>query len=250
MKTGRPAVEFENVTVSYTRGNPILRNLSFSIFEGELIFLLGPNGGGKSTVLKTMVGALKPENGVVRLFGVGIEKFRSWWMIGYLPQNAATFFENMPLNVSELLNSTRHRGRGMSPEEALNLVGVEDHERILGMRVTDLSGGMLQKVMTALALINRPRLLLLDEPTVYIDQPGVRSFIQLLQKLHSEWGLTTVIATHDVAAISIFASRVICINREALFDGSIEELTASEQLCSLYGFHVYTLRHGHRWSEK
>ncbi|MEM4417709.1 MAG: metal ABC transporter ATP-binding protein [Nitrososphaerota archaeon] len=250
MKTGRPAVEFENVTVSYTLGNPILKNLSFSIFEGELIFLLGPNGGGKSTVLKTMVGALKPERGVVRIFGVEIEKFRSWWMIGYLPQNAATFFGNLPLNVSELLNSTRQRGRGMSPEEALDLVGLEDHGKIMRMRVTDLSGGMLQKVMTALALINRPRLLLLDEPTVYIDQPGVRSFIQLLRRLHGEWGLTTVIATHDVAAISVFASRVICINREALFDGSIEELTASEQLCNLYGFHVYTLRHGHRWSEK
>ncbi|MEM3095672.1 MAG: metal ABC transporter ATP-binding protein [Nitrososphaerota archaeon] len=243
-----PVVEFEKVTVSYTRGNPVLRDLSFRIDEGELIFILGPNGGGKSTVLKTIVGSTRLERGVVRLFGSEMPRFRSWWMIGYLPQNAATYFENIPLNVSELLNSARAIEHAMEPWEALRLVGVDEPQTLLSKRLLDLSGGMLQKVMLALSLINRPKLLLLDEPTVYIDQPGVRAFIQLIQGLHRDWGLTVLVATHDVAAISVFASRVICINKEALFDGHIEELTASERLCNIYGFHVYTIRHGHQWS--
>lgn len=245
-----PVVEFENVTVSYVRGRPILRNLSFNVYEGELLFLLGPNGGGKSTILRTIVGGLRVESGVVRLFRTEIGKFRSWWMIGYLPQNAVTYFENMPLNVSELLSSARSAARSMEPAESLALVGVEEPESILGERVVDLSGGTLQKVMLALSLINRPRLLLLDEPTVYVDQSGVKAFIQLIQQLNRKWGLTVLIATHDVAAISIFASRVLCINREALFDGNIEELTSSETLCNLYGFHVYALKHGHEWAGK
>ena len=244
------AVEFENVTVSYIHGSPVLRNLTFKIREGELLFLIGPNGGGKSTILKTIVGSLRPESGVVRLFGTEIQRFRRWWMIGYLPQNAVAYFEKMPLNVLELLSSAKSEGRSMDPVEALSLVGVDEPKSVLKRRVMDLSGGTLQKVMLALSLINQPRLLLLDEPTVYIDQHGVRAFIQLIQQLNREWGLTVLIATHDVAAISIFASRVLCVNREALFDGNIEELTSSEALCSLYGFHVYTLKHGHQWAGK
>ncbi len=250
MKSISPVVEFERVTVSYDRETVALKDISLSIFEGEIIFVTGPNGGGKSTLLKTIIGSVKPTSGVIRLFGADVEDFKDWWKVGYLPQNAATLFEKMPLNVFELLAAAAIPGRGMAVSDALRLAGVDDPPSLLNKRITDLSAGMLQKTMLALALINRPSLLLLDEPTVYVDQKGVGAFMQLLEKLHREWGLTVVMATHDIAAISTYASRVICINKEALFDGSLEDLTASEQLCNIYGFHVYGLRHGHRWSWK
>ena len=243
-----PAVELEDVTFSYVRGSPILRDVSLKIERGELLFVIGPNGGGKSTLLKIFVGALKPEKGVVKLFGVDIRRFRDWWMVGYLPQNAATLFERMALSVEELLSAVRVKGRGMELEDVVRLVGVDEPGELLPKRVVDLSSGLLQKVMLAMSLVNRPRLLLLDEPTVYMDQRGVGTFMQILRRIMNEWEVTTVIATHDVSAISTFATRVLCINREALYDGRIEELLTSEQLCDIYGFHVYALRHGHVWS--
>ncbi|MEM4334802.1 MAG: metal ABC transporter ATP-binding protein [Candidatus Caldarchaeum sp.] len=248
--SGEAVVEFENVTISYSRGYPVLSDVSLKIFEGERVFVLGPNGGGKTTMLRTVMGLLKPDKGVVRLFGKEVSRFRDWWRIGYVPQNVVSIFEKIPASVQELLSSGSVRGRCMKPVEALNLVGVEEPEKILRKRISDLSGGNLQKVMLALALINNPELLLLDEPTVYVDQQGLNAFYQVLNKLYREWELTMVIATHDIAAVSTLASRVVCINKSALYDGNISDLLASEQLCNVYGFHVYSLRHGHRWGEK
>lgn len=241
-------VELIDVTVSYARESPVLRGVNLKIFEGERVFVIGPNGGGKTTLLRTIMGSVKLDKGIVRLYGTEVEKFRDWWKIGYVPQNIHLLFERFPVSVEELLKSGTVRGRGMSTSQALSLVGVEEPNEIRQKRITDLSGGNLQKVMLALALINKPQLLLLDEPTVYIDQTGIDAFMQLLNNIHREWGLTMIIATHDVAAVSTFASRVICINRSALYDGNITTLLSSEQLCNIYGFHVYSLRHGHRWA--
>jgi energy-coupling factor transporter ATP-binding protein EcfA2 len=121
-----PAVELEGVTFSYVRGVPILRDVSLRIERGELLFVIGPNGGGKSTLLKVIVGSLKPEKGVVRLFGEDVRRFRDWWMVGYLPQQAATFFEKMALSVEELLSAARVKGRGMGLEDVVRLVGVDE----------------------------------------------------------------------------------------------------------------------------
>jgi len=250
LKAHSPAVELENVSVSYDRRTPVLRNVSLKIYEGELVFIIGPNGGGKTTLLKTITGALKPEHGKIKLFGVDISKFREWWMVGYVPQNAATYFERMPLSVEEFLKAISIPARSMILEKALELVGVQDPREILNKKISTLSGGNLQKIMLASALINQPKLLLLDEPTVYVDQIGVGAFMNLIDKLVKDWQMATLIATHDVSAISTYATRVICINREELFDGSIDELAASERLCRIYGFHVYPLMHGHGWQEK
>ncbi|MEM0482565.1 MAG: metal ABC transporter ATP-binding protein [Nitrososphaerota archaeon] len=240
-----PIVVFDNVSVSYVRGVEAVSNVSFRLGPREIVFLLGPNGGGKSTILKAIVGLVRPARGVVSVFGVDVRSFREWWRVGYLPQNAATFFERMPISVGEFLRASRIVREGLDPVEALRLVGVEDPRSVLGVRIHDLSGGNLQRVLLAASLVNRPGLLLLDEPTVYLDQGGVAAFMRLLEGLRDEWGLSAIVATHDVAALSTLASRVICINRGALFDGSISELVNSEQLCNIYGFHVYLVRHGH-----
>lgn len=243
------AVELEKVTVSYSRNTPVLDNVSLKVLMGERLFIIGPNGGGKTTLLKTMVGVLRPDRGTVKLFGVPIQRFKERWRLGYVPQNAAALFERTPLSVEELLRSGAQTGRALDPVEALALVGVDEPDKILHIRVSDLSGGNLQKTMLALALINKPQLLILDEPTVYVDQTGVAALMNVVNRVNRDWGMTVIIATHDVAAISTLASRVVCINRSALYDGDIAHLLSSEELCRIYGFHVYTIQHGHRWSE-
>ncbi|MEM2521507.1 MAG: ATP-binding cassette domain-containing protein, partial [Candidatus Caldarchaeum sp.] len=198
MKT-EAAVELENVTVSYTRNSPILDNVSLKVRMGERLFIIGPNGGGKTTLLKTMVGVLRPDKGMVKLFGIPIQRFREWWRLGYVPQNAATLFERTPLSVEELLRSGIQSGRALDPVETLSLVGVDEPDKILHRRVNDLSGGNLQKTMLALALINKPQLLILDEPTVYVDQTGVAALMNVVNRVNRDWGMTVIIATHDVA---------------------------------------------------
>lgn len=240
-----PVVVFEDVAISYVRGVEAVSGVSFKMDAGEVVFLLGPNGGGKSTILKAIVGLVRPVRGVIRVFGVDVRSFREWWRVGYLPQNAAAFFERMPISVGEFLRASRVVEGGLDPVEALRLVGVDDPEEVLGWRIHDLSGGNLQRVVLAASLVNKPQLLLLDEPTVYLDQGGVAAFMQLLERLRAGWGLSAIIATHDVAALSTLASRVICVNRGTLFDGDIGELVNSERLCNIYGFHVYLVRHGH-----
>ncbi|MEM0382475.1 MAG: metal ABC transporter ATP-binding protein [Nitrososphaerota archaeon] len=245
MNAVKNVVSFEDVAISYVRGVHAVSNVSFSLGEREVVFLLGPNGGGKSTILKAIVGLVRPERGVVRVFGQDVRRFKEWWRIGYLPQNAVSYFERMPISVGEFLHASKVVERGFEPEEALELVGVENPSRILGQSINGLSGGNFQKILLAASLINRPELLLLDEPTVYLDQGGVVALIGLLGRLRDEWGLSAIIATHDIAALSTVASRVICVNRGALFDGDISDLVGSEQLCNIYGFHVYLVRHGH-----
>ncbi|MDW8073437.1 MAG: metal ABC transporter ATP-binding protein [Nitrososphaerota archaeon] len=240
-----PVLVFDNVAVSYVRGEEAVSNVTFSLSQREVAFLLGPNGGGKSTILKTVVGSVRPSRGTVKVFGVDVRSFKDWWRIGYLPQNAATLFERMPISVEEFLSASKVVDRGLTPVDALRLVGVASPMEFLRKRIHDLSGGNLQRVILAASLVNRPELLLLDEPTVYIDQGGVTAFIELLERLRNEWSLSAIIATHDVAALSTVASRVICVNRGALFDGHISDLVNSEQLCRIYGFHVYLVRHGH-----
>lgn len=245
MGAGEPVVEFNDVTVSYVRGTPAISGVSFRVFRDELVFLLGPNGGGKSTVLRAIAGLVRPERGTVRVFGVDVRRFREWWRVGYLPQAASSIFGGLPVSVGEFLRSCRVAEGGLDPVEALELVGADGPRQLLGERIDSLSAGNVQKVLLAGSLVNRPSLLLLDEPTVYVDQRGVSALIELLERLREEWGLTVILATHDVSAISTLANRVICINRGSLFDGPISELLGSESLCRIYGFHLYLVRHGH-----
>jgi len=241
----REVLVFEGVSASYVRGVEAISNVTFRLAPREVVFLLGPNGGGKSTVLKVIVGAVRPSRGSVRLFGVDVKSFREWWRVGYLPQNAATYFERMPVSVGEFLEASKAPGRGLDPADALRILGLDRPSEVLGRRIQDLSGGSLQRVMLAASLINRPELLLLDEPTTHLDQAGVSHLLSLLEGLRDEWGLSAIVATHDVAAVSTVATRVICINRGSFFDGDVGELVGSERLCGIYGFHVYALRHGH-----
>ncbi|MCS7143118.1 MAG: metal ABC transporter ATP-binding protein [Aigarchaeota archaeon] len=240
-----PIVEVEDLAASYDGTTYVLYGLSFVIRRNEVVYVLGPNGGGKSTLFKVLIGSLPPVRGTVRLFGKPLKTFKDWRRIGYLPQVVRESIPEIPASVGELLASSSSSASDLSPEEALELMGFDDVDGVMKRRLTDLSGGQLQRVMIGLALINKPELLLLDEPTVHMDTPGMMSLMDVMRRLSLEMDTTIMLATHEISVIPTSTTRVLCINRYHYYDGTIGELVNSETLCKIYGFHTKLIDHGH-----
>jgi zinc transport system ATP-binding protein len=218
-----PAVDYRAVTFTYRGGGdgekPALENISLQVREGERLGVLGPNGGGKSTLLKLTMGLLTGHTGDIRVFGLSPEQARRRRLIGYVPQrNEAEL--RFPLSVRQVVSMGATVGLRpwASPtkeqhgaiDAAMRAVGVD----VLADRpIGDLSGGQLQRVMIARALASRPRILVLDEPTVGVDPAGQRQFSDLLNTLHQTFGLTLIIVSHDIRAIAAGCDRVACLSR-------------------------------------
>jgi zinc transport system ATP-binding protein len=214
------AVEFRGVSFSYARADsPALHDISLDIPAGQRLGVLGPNGGGKSTLLKLTLGLLRGHSGTIRIFGATPEDARRHRWIGYVPQRNEAVLD-FPLSVRQAvamsaalplspLKSGLHHTRA-AVDEALALVGMSDlAERHIG----SLSGGQLQRAMIARAIACRPRLLLLDEPTVGIDPAGQQKFGELLRRLHDSLGLTIIVVSHDIRTIAASSDRVACLSR-------------------------------------
>jgi zinc transport system ATP-binding protein len=217
------AVEYEGVSFSYAATDgavrPVLSGITLAVNTGERLGILGPNGGGKSTLLKLTLGLLRPQGGAIRVFGVSPEEARQRRLIGYVPQRVEAEL-TFPLSVRQVVAMSA--SLGFSPfagigragreavAEALELVGAS---ALADRPIGKLSGGQLQRVMIARALAARPRLLLLDEPTVGIDIAGQQRFSELLRSLHDRLGLTIIVVSHDIRTIAAGSDRVACLSR-------------------------------------
>ncbi len=244
-------VRVKGLSVSYVRSAFAVKDLSFEVHRGDLLYILGPNGAGKSTILRALIGAVRPASGTIELFGTPIERFKEWWRVGYVPQNAQAQLSRTPVSVGEVLRASRIPQRAMAVDEVLRLVGFEQPGEVLRKPLFQLSSGQFQRVLLAMALINVPELLLLDEPTAYIDVSGVSEFIRLITELNREMGTTIITVTHDISSISgRKSSMVLCVNRDRSYLGTIGELVSSEELCNVYGFHVLTLGHGPEFNDR
>ncbi|MCA9304801.1 MAG: metal ABC transporter ATP-binding protein [Phycisphaerales bacterium] len=232
-----PAIEVDAVSYSYPamglreRGTEALDRVSMIVEPGARVGILGPNGGGKSTLIKLMLGLLKPRSGSIRVFGVTPRQARLSGLIGYLPQRIEAQ-RGWPLSVRQVvalpmscrLKPWQRLGTEQSEDinRALEMVAMADHaDRPVGA----LSGGQLQRTMIARAIAGGPRLLVLDEPMVGVDVAGQQRFAELINTLHTELGLTTVIVTHDLRAIAAVADRVACLARTLHFHDAPEGLT-------------------------
>jgi len=209
-----PVIELNDVSFSYG-GPPVLHDITFSVEAGEFVALIGPNGGGKTTLLKLMLGLLKPSRGTVRVFGRHPKKARQH--IGYVPQDIHLNLD-FPISALEvvLMGMIRPRKRWIGHPEnhrqiALSALGRMGVAEYAGIRIGDLSGGERQRVFIARALVTRPKLLLLDEPTASIDTKGQTDFFDLLSELNRE--ITIVVVSHDLLAISNHVKSVACVNR-------------------------------------
>lgn len=202
---------------------PALSSISFAVHAGERLGILGPNGGGKSTLLKLTLGLIEMQAGDIRVCGRTPRDARREGLVGYVPQKIDAELA-FPLSVRQVvamplvvtLAPWRRVSAAISArtEESLSMVGASD----LGDRpIGALSGGQLQRVMIARAIAPRPRLLLLDEPTVGIDVTGQRRFADLLHTLRDRMGITIVVVSHDIRTIAAGCDRVACLARTLHF---------------------------------
>jgi len=240
----KPIIELMDVSFAYDIGPPALEHVSLAVEEGEFLGLVGPNGGGKSTLLKLVLGLLKSGSGEVRVAGRSPQAARS--MIGYVPQYAR-FARDFPISVEETvllgrLGTTRLLGgygvadremarRMMAETEVLDLL-----QRPLGT----LSGGQLQRVLVARALACDPHILILDEPTANIDLRAETEIFDLFKALNQR--MTIVVVSHDIAFISRYVTRVACLNRTLLCHQPVP--VGSEVIQRLYGMPVQRIPHG------
>jgi zinc transport system ATP-binding protein len=221
------AVTYQGVTYAYPRAvqgsggaaRPAIENISLQVRVGERLGILGPNGGGKSTLLKLTLGLLDGFSGRISIFGLEPDVARRQRLIGYVPQRIEAELA-FPLNVRQVVEMGACGGvspwLGLSASDresvrsSLELVGAID---LIDRPIGKLSGGQVQRVMIARALAARPKLLLLDEPTVGIDVTGQQRFSSLLRSLHDQLGLTIIVVSHDIRTIAAGCDRVACLSR-------------------------------------
>ncbi|GAB4311092.1 MAG: ABC transporter ATP-binding protein [Methanobacteriaceae archaeon] len=246
---GKIAVQMENVTLEYNK-IPILSDINLTIAEKEFVAVIGPNGGGKSTLLKIMLGLVKPDKGMVKVLGKPPQNART--RIGYLPQHTH-FDPSFPMNVFECVLMGRYKGlfKSYSDEDkmavlnALKTVKMEDYaDRQLGR----LSGGQIQRVLIARTIVREPELLLLDEPMASIDPEMQNEFYNLLGKISKN--MTIIMVSHDIGVVSAHVEKIVCLNRK-LFCHAPPEL-AVKSLGDVYHCPVELIAHGipHRVLEK
>ncbi len=238
-----PAVSFKNVFFNYN-GMPVLEDITFDIEEGDYLGIIGPNGGGKSTLLKIMLGLIKPSKGKVKIYGKS--PYQSRKHIGYVPQYTS-FDRQYPINVWDVVMMGRLNKTSLFKkysdederiaDESLEKVGMP---RVKKRQIGQLSGGQLQRVLIARALAAKPKILLLDEPTTSIDPESETGLYDLLTELNEE--MTIIFVSHDVGAISQHVNSIACLNIKLHHHGS-KDLTP-EVIESVYGCPIDLIAHG------
>lgn len=218
------AIDMKNVCFSYD-GQPALEDITLQIKKRELVSIIGPNGGGKTTLLKIMLGLLKPAKGKVKIFEKSPEDARD--NVGYVPQ-VATFDREFPITAIEVTMMGKLGKRGLGSRftkedkeealQALDQVGMLSHSN---KQIGQLSGGQLQRVLVARALVKKPELLLLDEPLSSIDPETQKNFYELLNKLKKKMAI--VIVTHDITAASFYIEKIACLNVRLHYHGKTKE---------------------------
>ena len=231
MSDAVPAVELEDVTFAYGGGPIALEHAALAVEQGAFVGIAGPNGGGKTTLLRLVLGLEQPTSGRVLLFGAR-PGARGGPRVGYVQQRAQ-LASTTPVTVREVVEAGRLAVRGaFGPLRARDRLAVGAAiERVgLGPRadapLRTLSGGLQQRAFIARALAAEPRLLALDEPTTGVDAESQESLAALLAELRSELGVTILYVSHEFGAVEHVVSRLILVNRRIVFDGDPTELPA------------------------
>jgi len=238
-----------NLTISH---QSILKNVSLQVFKGDYIALIGPNGGGKTTLVRILLGLETPTSGEVKLFGKVLNSFHAWDKIGYVPQRVTQIDRGFPATVLEVVMMGRTSKQGffglttpkdreivndaMAKMDVLNL-----KERLIGT----LSGGQRQRVMIARALASEPEVLILDEPNTGVDMQSQQRFYALLKELNVKEKITIIFVTHDVGVIADDIGRLFTINQTLLVCNNPKEAISCEDMSKLYGIDAHLIHNHH-----
>jgi ABC-type Mn2+/Zn2+ transport system ATPase subunit len=246
---GSLAVEVRDLHVAFG-GLPVLRGVDMRVPQGQIVALIGPNGSGKTTLLRCLLGLQKFSQGDIRIFGERDLK-KVLPRIGYVPQRLA-LERSFILSVREFLalrlRETQHwfwcshKQLDERIRPALANIGVEG---LLDRPIAQLSGGQLQRVLIAFALLRRPDLLLLDEPTAGVDTPGEKTFYDLIADVQRQHKLTVILVSHDLSMVYSHASRVYALNGVICCEGPPAEVMNAESLKQAYGLHAAPYAHHH-----
>lgn len=235
-------VKLEGVSFAYDH-RPVLSDIDLTVGAKDFLAVIGPNGGGKTTLLRLILGSLKPDRGTLSVFGLPAKKARRF--VGYVPQHER-FDPDFPVSALEVVLMGRLHSRAFFPryskrdyfaaQETMGLLGVDD---LQDNRYGGLSGGQKQRVLIARALVAEPQLLILDEPTASVDSRVEQDVYELLTRLNKE--ITIMIVSHDLGFVSAYVNKVACLNQRLMVH-SIEEIT-SEVLSGLYQSPVEMIEH-------
>jgi len=245
-----PAIELERVCVSLD-GREVLRDINLRLARGRFLGIVGPNGGGKTTLLRVVLGFIPPSAGTARLLGRPPRAvLREGHRVGYLPQGSRSdpAFPASALDVA-LMGRYGLLGFGRRPgprdlaaaRGALARVGMED---AAGRRFGRLSGGEQQRVSIARALACEPELLVLDEPSTSVDAVAQEDLYHLLKELQRDLGLTIVMVSHDVGVVTTLVDEVACLNRTLSYHGCAAGFSPLAAFAGAYGGTAAILRHG------
>ena len=224
-------VEINNLTVQYPDVKA-LDDVSFTVNQGDFLGIIGPNGAGKSTLFDVMLNLNTKYQGTLKFFGEDIKKSKKYLKeIGYVPQKPI-FEKNFPATVNDVVRmGLRKESDENKIDEILQQLWI--HE-LSNRRIGELSGGQLQRVFIAKALVNNPKILILDEPVTGIDQQSIELFYSILRELNSKQKITIIWSSHDLDAVNKLANHVACLNRTLFFHGVSEKFFSDDKLVKQY----------------
>ncbi len=234
----------------YVGKQEILSDISFEIEQGDYVALLGPNGGGKTTLAKMILGLLTPNSGTIEILGQDKNDFKAWYKIGYVPQNVSLFDSNFPLSVYEAVSlglaAKKRWFSRLSREDKLQIDAVMQTasiEELQEKNLSELSGGQRQRVMIARALVSQPEILILDEPSTGVDIASQKKFYQFLKQLNTENNLTIIFITHDLGVIADDVTHVLSVNQKLVYAGTADAMLSCEAVSELYGTKAHLVHH-------
>lgn len=251
MKFSPPLFEVDHLNFE-RQGNLVLKSATFTILPGEYCAIIGPNGGGKTTLVRLLLGLEKPTSGTIRLFGTPQNRFRAWSRIGYVPQRSALVDAAFPATVREVVAMGRYAGRGIfgfekaedkkAIDEAMELMAVSDlRDRLIG----SLSGGQRQRVMIARALSSHPDVLIVDEPNTGVDVESQHRFYELLRRLNRSRGVGILFVTHDIGVIADDITKLLFVNQTLLNSRHPRHVMRCDAISQLYGNPSHVVSHNH-----
>ncbi len=237
-------LEVKNLEVALN-GKEILKDINLDIFEREIVAIVGPNGGGKTTLLKTCLGFIKPKKGYVRLLGKNPKEAVRIGKVGYLPQKPVlptkTYLSALDVVLFGFIHSKLSKKEKIKKAlDILKIVGMEKHAY---RHYSDLSGGQQQRVSIGRVIAQEPKIIFLDEPSTGIDVVAQESFYDFLKKIRDEKGISIVMVTHDVGTVAEFVDKVIGLNKYMHYLGDIKGFFQKDILEKLYGTEVKLLVH-------